>query len=68
VRTLPSGPKYDGYRMQARIEGQDIRLLRAKTLTGEAFSQHRVGSALLDGEIVVEDEMAFRVSTICSRT
>jgi len=67
--TPPSGPKwvheikYDGYRMQARIEGQDIRLLTRKNLDwtkrfrsiAAALKELRVGSALLDGEIVVED-------------
>src|SRR5262249_51418482 len=66
----PSGPKwvheikFDGYRIQARIDGSSVRLL---TRTGldwtERFSFVATGlkklglsSALLDGEIVVEDE------------
>ncbi len=67
--TPSSGPKwvreikYDGYRMQARIDRQDIRLLRRKNLDwtkrfrsiAVALEELRVGSALLDGEIVVED-------------
>jgi bifunctional non-homologous end joining protein LigD len=68
--TPPSGPKwvheikYDGYRMQARMEGQNIRLLtrknldwtkRFRSIIAAALKELRVGSALLDGEIVVED-------------
>jgi hypothetical protein len=67
--TPPSGPKwvheikYDGYRMQARIDGQDIRLLTRKKLDwtkrfrsiAVALEELRVASALLDGEIVVEN-------------
>jgi len=65
----PTGPKwiheikYDGYRMQARIEGRTIRLLTRKKLdwTGrfqsiaDALKAFGLGSALIDGEIVVED-------------
>jgi bifunctional non-homologous end joining protein LigD len=65
----PIGPKwvheikYDGYRMQARIDGPNIRLLTRKSLDwtkrfrniSEALKKLRIGSALLDGEIVVED-------------
>jgi bifunctional non-homologous end joining protein LigD len=55
--------KYDGYRMQARIDGQDIRLLTRKKLDwtkrfrsiAVALEELRIASALLDGEIVVED-------------
>ena len=68
--TPPSGPKwvhevkYDGYRMQARIDGEDIRLLTRKKLDwtnrfrriATALEELNVGSALLDGEIVAEDE------------
>jgi bifunctional non-homologous end joining protein LigD len=67
--TPPSGAKwvheikYDGYRMQARIDGQDVRLLTRKNLDwtrhfrsiAVALKELRVGSAQLDGEIVVED-------------
>ena len=67
--TPPSGPKwvheikYDGFRMQARIDRQDIRLLTRKKLDwtkrfrsiAVALKELRVGSALVDGEIVVED-------------
>lgn len=66
----PSGPKwiheikYDGYRLQARIEANTICLLTRKTLDwterfasiAGALKQLRLGSAWLDGEIVVEDE------------
>jgi bifunctional non-homologous end joining protein LigD len=65
----PSGPtwiheiKYDGYRMQARINGSKIHLLTRKGLdwTGrfisvaDAMKDLGLGSGLLDGEIVVED-------------
>ncbi len=65
----PSGPnwvheiKYDGYRMQARIEGKTIRLLTRKNLdwtarfrgVAAALAGLGLGAALLDGEIVVED-------------
>jgi bifunctional non-homologous end joining protein LigD len=65
----PSGPrwvheiKYDGYRMQARIDGATIRLLTRKALdwtarfksVATALRKLNLGSALLDGEIVVED-------------
>jgi bifunctional non-homologous end joining protein LigD len=65
----PSGPKwiheikYDGYRMQARIDGRTIRLLTRKKLDwterflsiAGALKALALGSALIDGEIVVED-------------
>jgi len=65
----PSGPKwvheikYDGYRMQARIDGPNIRLLTRKSLDwterfrsiATALQELRIASALFDGEIVVED-------------
>jgi bifunctional non-homologous end joining protein LigD len=65
----PNGPqwvheiKYDGYRIQARIDGNNIKLLTRNNLdwTGRfnsiaaALRELRLGSALLDGEIVVED-------------
>ena len=65
----PSGPKWvheikhDGYRMQARIDGGKVRLLTRKALDWtERFrasptrsSELGLGSALIDGEIVVED-------------
>ena len=67
--TPPTGPKwvheikYDGYRMQARIDGPDIRLLTRKNLdwterfrgVAAALREMGIGSALFDGEIVVED-------------
>ena len=66
----PSGPtwvheiKYDGYRTQARIDGGDVRLLTRKALDwtsrfpsiAVALKKLNLGSALIDGEIVVEDE------------
>ncbi|HEY1364190.1 MAG TPA: DNA ligase D, partial [Xanthobacteraceae bacterium] len=65
----PSGPKwvheikYDGYRIQARIEGRNISLLTRKGLDwtsrfatiAVALKSLGLSSALLDGEIVVED-------------
>ncbi len=65
----PSGPKWiheikhNGYRMQARIDGPDIRLLTRKALDwterfasiASALKALGLSSALLDGEIVVED-------------
>jgi bifunctional non-homologous end joining protein LigD len=65
----PSGPKwlheikYDGYRMQVRIDGRTVRLLTRKKLDwtkrflsiASALKMLGLGSALIDGEIVVED-------------
>jgi bifunctional non-homologous end joining protein LigD len=65
----PSGPKwvheikYDGYRMQARIDGRKLKLLTRKGFDWTARFSSIVAalkylglsSALLDGEIVVED-------------
>jgi bifunctional non-homologous end joining protein LigD len=67
--TAPSGPKwvheikYDGYRIQARIDGGDIRLLTRKGLNwtsrfariAVALKDLGLSSALIDGEVVVED-------------
>src|SRR5712672_275204 len=66
----PSGPKWiheikhDGYRIQARINGRDTRLFTRKALdwtarfrsVADALVELGLGSALIDGEIVVEDE------------
>jgi bifunctional non-homologous end joining protein LigD len=66
----PSGPKWiheikhDGYRMQARIDGSTTRLLTRKALDwtvrfrsiADALAALGLGSALIDGEIVVEDD------------
>jgi bifunctional non-homologous end joining protein LigD len=65
----PSGPqwiheiKHDGYRIQARIDGRTIRLLTRKGLdwterfagVAEALAGLELGSALIDGEVVVQD-------------
>ena len=65
----PSGPKwvheikYDGYRVQARIDGRNVRLLTRKGLDwtsrfptiAAAVKTLGLSSALVDGEIVVED-------------
>jgi bifunctional non-homologous end joining protein LigD len=67
--TAPSGPKwvheikYDGYRTQARIDGDKVRLLTRKALdwtsrfppVAAALKNLGLSSALIDGEIVVED-------------
>jgi bifunctional non-homologous end joining protein LigD len=55
--------KFDGYRIQARVDGAEIRLLTRKGLdwrdrfasVAEAVGALGLGSAILDGEIVVED-------------
>ncbi len=66
----PSGPKWiheikhDGYRIQARINGRETRLFTRKALDwtarfrsiADALAGLGLGSALIDGEIVVEDE------------
>ena len=66
----PSGPKWvheikhDGYRIQARIDGGKVKLLtrtgldwtdRFKSI-GKALQALHLSSALIDGEIVVEDD------------
>jgi bifunctional non-homologous end joining protein LigD len=65
----PSGPKwvheikYDGYRVQARIDGGNVKLLTRKALdwtsrfapVAAALKMLGLSSALIDGEIVVED-------------
>jgi bifunctional non-homologous end joining protein LigD len=56
--------KLDGYRMQARIDGGKVQLLTRKGLdwtakfkpVANALKNLKIPSALLDGEIVVEDE------------
>jgi len=65
----PSGPhwvheiKFDGYRMQARVDAGEVRLLTRTGLDwtdrfssiATAVKDLELGSAMLDGEIVVED-------------
>jgi bifunctional non-homologous end joining protein LigD len=65
----PKGPqwrheiKFDGYRAQARIDGRDIKILTRTGLDwtnrfsviADAVRGLGLGSAILDGEIVVED-------------
>lgn len=56
--------KFDGYRLQARIDGDEVRLLTRTGLdwTGrfasvaKALKALKLKSAILDGEIVVEDD------------
>jgi bifunctional non-homologous end joining protein LigD len=70
VVNAPTGPewlheiKFDGYRLQARIDGGRVRLLTRKGLdwtakfqpVADALKELRLPSALIDGEVVVEDE------------
>ncbi len=54
--------KFDGYRIEARIDGRSIKLLTRKGLDwtkrfqpiADTLKKLRLGSALIDGEIVVE--------------
>ena len=56
--------KHDGYRIQARIDGRTMRLLTRKALDwtarfrtiADALAELGLGSALIDGEVVVEDD------------
>jgi len=56
--------KFDGYRLQARIDGSSVKLLTRKGLdwtakfkpVADALRHLKLGSALIDGELVVEDE------------
>lgn len=56
--------KFDGYRMQARIDGDDVRLLtrtgldwtRRFSAVAKALRNLGLQSAILDGEVVVEDD------------
>jgi bifunctional non-homologous end joining protein LigD len=68
----PTGPqwlhefKYDGFRIQARIDARDVHLLTRKgldwtsrfSLVANALQALGLVSALLDGELVSEDERA----------
>jgi len=55
--------KFDGYRLQARIDGSKVKLLTRKGLdwtdkfrrTADALKALKLGSALIDGEVVVEE-------------
>lgn len=65
----PSGPKWiheikqDGYRIQARVDGAGVKLITRKALDwtdkfrsiADALKSIGLGSAWIDGEIVVED-------------
>jgi bifunctional non-homologous end joining protein LigD len=59
--------KYDGYRVQARIDGSNVRLLTRKALdwtsrfapVAAALRTLGLSSALIDGEVVVEDSAGF---------
>jgi bifunctional non-homologous end joining protein LigD len=56
--------KFDGYRMQARLENGEVKLLTRKALdwahkfkpVAEAVAQLDADTAMIDGEIVVETE------------
>ncbi|HEV7254148.1 MAG TPA: DNA ligase D [Mesorhizobium sp.] len=66
----PVGPewlheiKWDGYRLQARIDGGKVKLLTRRGLDwtakfktiADALKELGLGSALIDGEVVVEDQ------------
>src|SRR4030095_8361185 len=68
--TAPSGPgwaheiKFDGYRIQARLDHGEVRLLARKGLDwserfpniAAAVAKLPVSTALSDGEVVVEDK------------
>jgi bifunctional non-homologous end joining protein LigD len=70
VENAPTGPewlheiKFNGYRLQARIDGGRVRPLTRKGLdwtakfqpVADALKELRLPSALIDGEVVVEDE------------
>jgi bifunctional non-homologous end joining protein LigD len=70
VAAPPAGPgwvyeiKLDGYRLQARIEGDEVRLLTRSGLdwtqkfgpVARALKELRLPAALIDGELVAEDE------------
>jgi bifunctional non-homologous end joining protein LigD len=70
AESAPKGSKWlheiklDGYRMQARVDGGKVQLLTRKGLdwtakfkpVANALKELKIPSALLDGEIVVEDE------------
>ncbi|HEY7748789.1 MAG TPA: DNA ligase D [Aestuariivirgaceae bacterium] len=56
--------KFDGYRIQARIDGSRLQLLTRKGLdwtkrfpaVSRALKEVPLGSALIDGEVIVQDE------------
>ena len=63
--------KFDGYRIQARLDHGEVRLLTRKGLdwtekfpnVADAVAELPAQTALIDGEIVVEDENG--VSELC---
>lgn len=77
----PEGPgwvhevKFDGYRMQARLDHGEVRLKTRKGLdwtrrfarVAVAVSKLSATTALIDGEIVVEDETASATFLRCRR-
>ena len=80
-RSRPAAPgwvhevKFDGYRIQARLDHGKVRLLTRKGLdwtarfpsVARAVAALPADTALIDGEIVVEDGAAFRASPPCRR-
>jgi bifunctional non-homologous end joining protein LigD len=56
--------KFDGYRIQARLDGGDVHLLTRKQqdwthrfkIVADAVTELSADTALIDGELVVEDE------------
>ena len=69
--------KFDGYRLQARIEAGRVKLLTRSGLDwttkfgkdlAAAFGALPVGTALIDGELVVENQNGRRTSRCCRST
>ena len=68
--------KFDGYRIQARLDRGKVKLLTRKGLDwtkkfptiADAVAKLPAKSAMIDGEVVVEDAMAFRAFRCCNRT
>ena len=68
--------KFDGYRLQARLDNGEVKLLTRRGLdwTGkfptiaEAVAKLPAKTALVDGELVVEGDDGLRAFRCCSRT
>ena len=67
--------KFDGYRLQARIDGDTVKLLTRKGLDwtakfggiAAALKELKLGSALIDGEVVVENEAGVSIFSACKK-
>src|SRR5690606_31933281 len=67
--------KYDGYRIEARVDARTVQLLTRKGLdwtarfSGIAVALERLGlsAALIDGEVVVEDETGLPSFTLLQK-